>query len=136
MTLTASNKFAGEQDDRYGGKLQWPGANGMPSMGDAAPSMKQHEIDALPVMGATRQRVFDLNDENARTDYNWVRDRIRNGMFVRDYCKRRWPEDKVYPIIYMEWTQCYVQSPKQTGTAGRKEHGSSRQFTLPRPGGG
>jgi len=131
--LTPAHKYHGEQDDRYDGPMTWPGANGFPFMGDGAPSLKQAEIEALPVVGVAHNRVFDLNTEQDRIDYAWVRDRIRNGIFVRDFVERRWSTDKMYPMIYMEWTQCYVMSPKQQDLPGRQEHGSSRQFTLRRP---
>jgi hypothetical protein len=129
---TPTHKYHGEQGDRYGGTLQWPGANGFPFLGDTAPSLKQHEIEALPVVGRSYERVFDLNVDEDREYYNWVRDRIRNGMFVQDHIQRRWDEGKDWPVIYLEWTQCFVMAPPQTH-AGRNGHGSSTNFTLRRP---
>ena len=133
MTLTPSHKYHGEQGDRYDGKLQWPGANGFPFIGDTAPNLKQHEVEALPIVGEAKENVFDLNELDDRRYYNWVRDRIRNGLFVQDHISRRQPDDKLWPIIYLEWTQCYVIAPKQTAQAGSNGHGSAKQFTLRRP---
>jgi hypothetical protein len=134
MQPTPTNKYHGEQDARYGGQLQWPGANGYPFVGDVAPSLKQHELDALPIMGRAYEELFDLNDEDQRTEYNWVRDRIRNGLFVRDkeivYDP---PEKGHWPIIYLEWTQLFVMAPHHLQTARSNGHGSSTQFTLRRP---
>jgi len=129
----ATHKYHGEQSDRYDGPLQWPGVNGYPFLGDAVPSLKQHEIEALPIVGKAYERVFDLNDGEDREYYNWVRDRIRNGLFVRDKEERKWPDDKQWPIIYLEWTQCFVIAPEQSQTAGSNGHGSSTHFTLRRP---
>lgn len=129
---TPLSKYVGEQDTRYGGKLQWPGVNGFPLLGDAAPLLRQHEIEALPIVGLAKEDRFDLNDEEQRQRYNWVRERIKNGMFVKDHETRRWPEDKEWPIIYLEWTQCVVMCPQQTGT-GSAGHGNTKQFALRRP---
>jgi len=130
--MHTQSKYHGEQDDRYDGALQWPGANGFPFQGETAPSLKQKEVEALPVVGQAHEHVFDLNKQEDREYYNWVRDRIRNGLFIRDHESRNWPEDKEWPIIYLEWTQCYVLSPSQP-SGGSTGHGSSTQFALRRP---
>ena len=133
MTTPAQHKYYGEQGTRYGGKLHWPGANGFPYVGDTAPSLKQHEVDALPILGQTYGDLFDLNDEESRQHYNWVRDRIRNGLFIRDHIDRRYEDGKKWPIIYLEWTQCYIQAPPRQATPGSNGHGSATQFTLRSP---
>jgi len=134
MESTPTHKYHGEQNDRYDGPMQWPGANGFPFLGDIAPSLKQSEVESLPIVGRTHEHVFDLNSETEREYYNWVRDRIRNGLFIRDFESRQWPDPKGWPIIYLEWTQCFVMAPKAQRTVGSKEHGSSTKFTLRRPG--
>ena len=131
--LTASHKFQGEQSSRYDGKLQWPGVNGYPFLGDAAPLLKQQELEALPITGKTHEKAFDLNDSDDREYYNWVRDRIRNGLFVKDHEMRRWPEDKLYPIVYLEWTQCFVLGPPRSSIHEEVNNGTSTRFTLRRP---
>lgn len=132
--LTPSHKYLGEQGSRYDGRLQWPGANGYPFLGDAAPLLKQHELDALPVVGKTHEKTFNLNNEDDREYYNWVRDRIRNGLFVRDFEARKWPDGQEWPTIYLEWTQCYVIGPSQsTAQPGVPNNGNSAKFTLRRP---
>lgn len=135
MAMQQSQKYHGEQGDRYDGKMQWPGANGFPFLGDAPPSLKQHETEALPIVGHAHERLFDMNDEEEREYFNWVRDRIRNGLFVQDFIDRRFgdcDENRPWPIIYLEWTQCYVMSPPQA-SSGSSGHGSTTQFTLRRP---
>jgi len=132
--LTQTHKYHGEQGERYGGALQWPGANGYPFLGDSAPSLKQQEVEALPIVGKAYENSFDMNDETDREYYNWVRDRIRNGLFIQDHVQRRWDDDKPWPVIYLEWTQCFVMAPKQQQTnAGSNGHGSATNFTLRRP---
>lgn len=129
--LRPSHKYHGEQGERYGGPLQWPGAHGYPFIGEVGPSLKQREIDALPTVGRTYENTFDMNVEEDREYYNWVRDRIRNGLFFRDFIKRTWYDGKLWPVIYLEWTQCHVQAPQTQ--AGSNGHGSARQFTLRGP---
>jgi len=130
---TASHKYEGEQDDRYGSELHWPGAQGFPFIGEVAPSLKQHEIEALPPVGQVHERLFDLNVEADRDYYNWVRDRIRNGLFVQDHIDRQRPDSKQWPVIYLEWTQmCVMATPKQAA-AGRTEHGSAIYYSQRRP---
>jgi len=129
---TSTHKYHGEQDPRYGGKLHWPGANGFPFSGDAAPTLKQHEIDALPPVGAFYKKRFDLNIAEDADYYSWVMDRIQNGMFVRGFKEFQWPDPEKEPIIYMEWTQVSVIAPPHQ--TSRNGHGSSKQFTLRRPG--
>jgi hypothetical protein len=131
--VTPIQKYYGDQDPRYGGRLQWPGANGFPFLGDAPPSLKQHEIEALPICGSTNQKVFDLNDEAEREYYNWVRDRIRNGLFKPDHEMRRWPDDKQWPVVYLEWTQYYTVLPQKLTQGGSLTNANPKQFTLRRP---
>ena len=131
--MSPIQKYYGEQDPRYGGRLQWPGANGFPFLGDAPSSMRQNELEDLPVCGMAFEHPFDLNDEQERANYNWVRDRIRNGLFRQDYVERRWPPDKEWPVIYLEWTQCFSSLPTQSPIAGKLTNANAKQFTLRRP---
>jgi len=128
--MSPIQKYAGEQDSRYGGKMHWPGANGFPFLGEAPPTLRQREVEALPVCGQAYEAAFDLNNDDQRAHYNWVRDRIRNGLFVKDHEMRRWPDDKGWPIIYLEWTQCYTALPAKQSLS---ESANARQFTLRRP---
>jgi hypothetical protein len=126
-----SNKFHGEQDNRHDGKLHWPGAGGLPFRGDAIPNLKQAELENLPIVGDTHQATFDLSDEEDSEAYRWVRDRARNGLFTIDFVERHWNEEKQNMIIYVEWTQLYVQMPKGTNPIGGNGNGRSpTNFTL------
>jgi hypothetical protein len=131
--MSPVQKYLGEQHERYGGRLQWPGAHGFPFLGDAPPSLKQHEVEALPTCGRAYEKVFDLNDPADAEYYNWVRDRIRNGLFVQDFKRERWPDDKQCPTIYLEWTQCFTAMPQKTSTGGSIQNTNAKQFTLRRP---
>ena len=131
--MTPIQKYQGEQDPRYGGKLQWPGANGLPCRGDSPPNLKQREVEALPVCGQAYERVFDLNNKEDAEYYNWVRDRIRNGLFVQDFKRERWADDQKCPIIYLEWTQLYTALPTKQNMSGSSTNVNTKQFTLRRP---
>ena len=130
---TPIQKYLGEQDPRYGGKLQWPGVKGYPFLGEVPPSLRQQEVDELPVCGNTHEDRFDLNDEVRRAEYNWVRDRIRNRLFAQDHIERQWPLDKEWPIIYLEWTQFFAALPQKSSSARNVTNASTTQFTLRRP---
>ena len=129
-----SQKYFGEQDPRHGSQLQWPGAQGLPFRGDAVPNVKQEELEQLPVVGEAFQQTFDLTDEEQAKSYRWVRDRIRNGMFTQDYVHREHilDEDKneLRTLVYLEWTQLYVQVPQNSNSGVTANGSASQKFTF------
>jgi hypothetical protein len=129
-----SQKYQGEQDPRHGSLLQWPGAQGLPFRGDAVPNVKQEELEQLPVVGEAFQQTFDLTDEEQATSYRWVRDRIRNGMFTQDYVYREHTLDadknKLRTLVYLEWTQLYVQAPLNSNSGVTVNDIASHKFTF------
>lgn len=128
--MQPSSKFYGEQDDRHHGKLHWPGANGLPFRGGAIPNLKQTELENLPIVGDTYQQVFNLSNEEDANTYRWIRDRARNGMFTIDFIERHWDEETKNMIIYVEWTQLYVELPKGQTIGGNGNGRSPTNFTL------
>ena len=131
-----TNKYYGEQDSRHGSVLQWPGAQGLPFRGEAVPNVKQEELENLPIVGEAFQQTFDLNDEEQAASYRWIRDRVRNGMFTQDYVYREHilneETKELRTLIYLEWTQLYVQVPANHKSSGVTANGSATQekFTL------
>lgn len=120
-------KYHGEQDSRYGGEVFWPGVHGFPALRRAG-MLKKHELESVPIVGQAHEKIFDLNDEEDRKDYNWVRDRIRNGLFTKDHEDRKWPDDKEWPIIYLEWTQLFALPKAQNSNSEVSKDGT--RFTL------
>jgi hypothetical protein len=117
-------KFRGEQDDRHGGPLHWPGINGIPVRGElpqGVPLSLEDVHRAAPFVSDFRCQTFDLRDEKQREDYRWVYDRICNGLFFEKKRIDTQPDDSGYPVVYLEWTQMYYQIPKE----GVKPHGRS-----------
>jgi hypothetical protein len=125
-----SHKFHGEQDDRHGGQLHWPGAQGLPFRGEAAPNLKQAELETLPVIGDAQEKVFDLSKEEDAKQYNWIRDRSRNGQFTIDFIERHWNEETKNMVVYIEWTQLYVQATKAPNIGSNGNGRSAANFTL------
>jgi hypothetical protein len=130
-----THKYHGEQDDRHGGKLHWPGVGGIPFRGDAVPNIRQEELENLPIVGEGFEHTFDMDNESQAVAYRWIRDRIRNGMFTQDYIHREHKIDEetgnMKTLIYMEWTQLYVQIPPNHQASGVNGNGSSgTNFTL------
>ena len=109
--------------------MHWPGVNGLPFRGSHIPNLKQRELDALPVIAHACEHTFDLSDPEQATVYQWVRDRVRNGLFTCDYIERHWDEDKQNMIVYIEWSQLYVQMPPQAAL-GSNGNGNPHSFTL------
>jgi len=130
--LHATSKYFGEQDDRHGGKLHWPGVNGLPFRGEAAPNLKKRELAQLPTVATAHHRLFDLGDEEQSKIYAWVRDRIKNGLFVCDFVERHWDIEAKKYWVYIEWSQLYTQLPNNI-ELGSNGNGSPNYFTLRSP---
>lgn len=127
---SSTSKYHGEQDpSRYGGNMQWPGVNGFPIQATNPLLLKPHELERLPLVGQFYHRTFDLNDPEQAEYYNWVQDRIGNHLFVKKRELVRWPDDKILPIIYLEWMQYYVKPPPMQDLSNVP----SSRFTLRSP---
>ena len=124
----ATSKYFGEQGDQYGGILHWPGANGIPFRGDAVPNLKKREMAQLPIVASAHHQVFDLSDQEQSATYSWIRDRIKNGLFVCDYVERWRDGNNMW--VYLEWSQLYTQMPKTSKSLGSHGNGNPNQFTL------
>jgi hypothetical protein len=109
LEFNAVSKFYGDQDPRYGGRLHWPGLEGLPFRGDIAPKISDSNKNKLYVACDANHGTFDLSDPEQSKSYAWVRDRIQNGLFRLDHIHRQWHEEKCNMIIYLEWTQLYNQ---------------------------
>jgi hypothetical protein len=134
--MNRTSKYHGEQGPEHAGKLQWPGVNGFPFRGEQIPNIRQDELEKLPVVGDAREETFDLSKEDEATRYRWVRDRCRNGLFVQDYAHKEHAmvDGKLTTLIYLEWTQLYVQVPPGHSSIGSKGNGSSKtSFTIGGP---
>jgi len=127
--FTPSSKYFGEQDERHQGTLHWPGVHGIPFRGSHIPNLKQRELDQLPIVAHACHQTFDLSDPEQAAVYQWVRDRIRNGLFTLDFIERWKNEGGTNMRVYLEWSQLYVQTPPQTAL-GSNGNGSPDSFTL------
>jgi hypothetical protein len=115
----AISRFYGEQHERHKGLLHWPGVNGYPFRGAALPLLKPNELANVPLTIDAYAQSFDLAVKEEAEYYAWVRDRIRNGWFHREWIDR-WidPANPKRVVINMEWSQVYAEAPpvKKTGT--------------------
>ncbi len=102
-------KFLGDQNLGYGGKLFWPGIDGLPFRGDKAPILSPDVKQKLYCAGDAKHGTFDLSIPEQAEQYAWIRDRVRNGLFTEDYIERHWNDETKNQIIYLEWTQLFVQ---------------------------
>lgn len=106
------NKFHNEQSNLHNGKLQWPGINGLPVRNEIPVNIKEEEKDYAVLVGDFHCRHFDLNKEEDREYYSWVKDRIVNGWFHQLHAHHTFKEDLPYPHIYLEWVQLYYEWPQ------------------------
>lgn len=123
---TLLDQFRGEQSTdviKHPGPLTWPGANGLPIVGEVPPLLKQHEVDKLPVSTLVDCRDFDLGDPKDRAAYLAVLNRCKIGWFQ---CLSRTPpaRDPVtgHIRIYMEWIQRYSTAPNMQGSGNYGSH--------------
>ena len=126
----SASRYFGEQDPRHRGTLHWPGVDGYPFRGPGVPLMKPNELQRVAQhghVGDAYHRTFDLSDEQDSKDYDWVRERIRNGWFVQDFVKRWHKGGNIY--VYLEWTQIYVEIPRGR-QHGPTAYGHQNSFTL------
>lgn len=123
------SKFFGEQDERHGGPLHWPGVRGFPFRGEQFPLLKQREYDAVPLVPDAKHRTFDLSDPHDSAEYAWVRDRVLGGLFRCDYIEYHWDDKEKKMYIYVEWSQIYAQLPRNFSVENL-EHGVPQRFTL------
>jgi hypothetical protein len=125
-------KYTGEQHQLHGGRLHWPGVNGIPFRGPTVPDLKQAEYDSVPVVAQGCFGTFNLSKKEDAEVYQWIRDRIRNGWFTLDWVERHWDEASKTMWIYIEWSQLYAQAMKsEIRSLG---HGSPTSFSLHSPG--
>lgn len=119
LSVVLRSKYEGEQDDRHGGELQWPGIHGIPVRGsEHRLTKKGEEFDAI-LVGDFHCRVFDLNDEEERRYFCWIRERVYNGWFALVKQEYKFHDDKPYPTVYLEWCQHYYQWSKRNDVLGQ-----------------
>ena len=100
-------KFYGEQNEKHGGILYWPGFCGFPLKSAAPPGIVE-DTSQISLIGDHRCKIFNLSNEEDKEYYEWVKDRIRNGLFTQDYIEYHWDQESKTMFIYLEWTQIYA----------------------------
>jgi len=106
-------KYIGEQDSRHGGALIWPGYMGFPFRGKPELMTEAEQQKNIRFVSDAKNYVFDLSKKEDKEYYQWVQDRIQNGLFQLVYIERHWDPDKKNMYIYMEWNQIYAHCIKQ-----------------------
>jgi len=113
--MTPSAKYFGEQNETYyGGKVCWPGSFGFPFRGKKIPQLSTDEEASirLYLTGDFKHKLFDLSKEEDSAYYQWVMDRVCNGLFRLVFSERRWNEETKNMIVYLEWQQLYIEDKK------------------------
>lgn len=108
LPTSFDTKFKGEQDPRHGGVLSWPGIEGIPFRGPVV-DLKEEERNRLVLVNDFKCQTFDLSQPEDKEYYNWVMDRICNGLFKCLYINRMWSNEHKTMLVYVEWVQSYYE---------------------------
>jgi hypothetical protein len=85
-----------------------------PFRGSLAPLLKQDEIDNnVDVQLEFHSKFFDLSIEEQKREYDWVMDRIVNGLFVHHKIDQKVNHETGRVTTYIEWSQRYAQLSPQ-----------------------
>jgi hypothetical protein len=116
-------KFFGEQGDLHGGRLFWSRNLPVPFKGTHAPTLTQQELEAdVAIQFEYRSEFFDLSSAEQKQKYDWVMDRVVNGMFVHHFIDRHVNHANGKVTVYIEWSQRYAQLSPQARLARSQCH--------------
>jgi len=116
-------KFFGEQGDLHGGRLFWSKNLPVPFRGAFAPTLTQNELESeVDVQYDYHSEFFDLLDPEQKVKFDWVMDRIVNGLFTHHFVCRNVDHEKGRVTVYIEWSQKYAQLSPQARAARNQGH--------------
>lgn len=109
--MSLFSKYHHETKDADGVPLAWPGGpDGYPFRGDNPPLTTAKEYENLRPSGNFRCRLFHLADAQDAKDYNAVRDKCANGLFIALDRDRQWDDKAQNYRIYLEWLEMSYQA--------------------------
>lgn len=117
MSAFNFQRYSSETADADGTPLIWPGGpEGYPYRGNAPPALlKDEEYEQLKLSGKFRCRIFYLNDDKHKREYEIIRDKCANNFFVLLDKDRQWDEETQNYRIYIEWLEiAYEGTPGGT----------------------
>jgi hypothetical protein len=116
-------KYFGEQGDLHGGRLFWSRNLPVPFRGSHAPTLTNEELESqVDVQYDYRSEFFDFSKEDQKAKYDWVMDRIVNGLFTHHFIDRHVDHEKGVVTVYIEWSQRYAQLSPQAKAARSQGH--------------
>jgi hypothetical protein len=122
--------FAERGGDAHKGLLHWPGTpDGYPYRGDAAPHLRQDEINQVELALDYQSRMFCLWDTADKRAFDEVMDRIVNGWYMQHKRQDVWDAEHQHYRVWLEWVQVYGETPhgKHPGASGSGTDGNDTQ---------
>ena len=106
----------GGEGSQHGAPLYWSqqSGNGLPFRGAVPPTLKGDEIDDLPVRLDARSRAFKLWVPEDKQAFDDIQDHVAAGLYFISKRMDRWKDEDECPTVWLEWLQCYNESPKPT----------------------
>jgi len=99
--------------EAHGGNLHWPGTvDGFPFRGDKAPTLRQSEVEQLPLALDYHSRSFKLWEPEDRKAFDLVMDRVVNGWYMQHKRFDNFIESQQEYIVRLEWVQVYGEYPQ------------------------
>ena len=131
-------KFFKEQGTEHGGTLFWPGTTeGFPFRGQAAPHLKQEEMEQVGLAIDYKSQMFCLWEPAEKAQFDRIMDRIVNGWYMQHMRKDEWDPEHRHYRVWLEWIQVYGEIPHGKhpfGTTGSGNNGNGQSPTTVRPG--
>ena len=102
-----------------GESLIWPGTpEGFPLRGKVIPHLKQEEYENLPLRFDFDCDWFDINDDDSRTKYKQVMDRIASGVYYL-WKRHDLPDPATGKLrIWLEWLVITGELPNRGASNG------------------
>ena len=123
--------------EEHGGLLHWPGTpDGFPFRGDAAPHLRQNEIDDVALALDYRSQMFLLWKPEDKKAFDAIMDRVVNGWYMQHKREDVWDAKNQHYRVWLEWVQIYGETPqgKHPGAAGSGTNGNGKKPTTLSPG--
>lgn len=122
----------------HGGALFWPGTmDGFPYRGQAAPHLKQEEMEQIELALDYKSRMFCLWDPAEKAEFDQIMDRVINGWYMQHVRKDEWDSEHQHYRVWLEWVQIYGETPRgkhPSTVTGSRSNGNGQNSVTARAG--
>ena len=107
------DKFKGQDPEVF-----WPKSeNGLPVKipTGSDSTLKDDEIEELPVELNYKSRMFELWDAKDKADFDNVNDHLAHRVYVQLNRRDEWIPEKKHVMVWLEWVEMFKVIPKRAG---------------------